>query len=815
MAPTGDLKGTNYEGQEEVSNQAQSSCDLQQPQPDNFHTAPPDNTYILSGQTSLSEPPSYSVRESILPLNIVIQVVGSRGDVQPFVALGRALQLFGHRVRIATHAQFQEFVRSSSLEFFDIGGDPADLMAFMVETPSMIPTLKQLRAGIVQRKRAMYKEMLSGFWKSCIDADSQSNIPFVADAIIANPPSFAHVHCAQALGIPLHLMFTMPWTSTKEFAHPLANITAADLDSRKANYASYAAIELLTWQGLGDLVNDWRVSSLGLEPVPGMEGHRLAEALEIPFTYCWSPSLVPKPSDWGSHINVGGFFFRDETTYSPPLELETFLNNGPPPIYVGFGSIVASGSEGLLTTVLNAARAVGTRVVISQGWSNLGGENAPDVFFIGDCPHEWLFPRVAAVVHHGGAGTTACGLRYGKPTTIIPFFGDQPFWGNVVAKAGAGPEPIPYRFLTSQNLKQALEYCLTSGAVEAARRIADSIIHEDGVTAAVQAFHTNLPLAKMRCDFRPKLTASLCYRKGKREVKMCKQAAAVLAKEQCLPVKHLDLYRTAPITIDSLRWDPITALSAASLSTIFRIVGDTADIVIRPFKIHKSKTEEVTEELAPKRHSIAPSFAMLPLPEFPESEQLAEAIARVPNTNLPLGSQRQAASAVLSDFGKLAGNATKGILIDIPLALTEGLRAVPRLYGTPVRKHDPVDNFQSGLVVAGKTFCEGMAGGVSDIFVHTYHGKKVEGAAGATKGLGKGVASFVTKTTSATLGLFSYPAQGLYRSAWAATHVEPRKMMIMAKLTEGDWLVSEEPQWSTDRDAILQDFNGLRGQRTP
>lgn len=249
MGSTGDSKDTSYGGQNRGSDQAESSCDLQQPQPDTCYTASPDNPHILSGQASLSEPPSYSARESILSLNIVIQVVGSRGDVQPFVALGRALQLFGHRVRIATHAQFQEFVKSSSLEFFDIGGDPADLMAFMVETPSMIPTLKQLRAGIVQRKRAMYKEMLSGFWRSCIDADSQSNVPFVADAIIANPPSFAHVHCAQALGIPLHLMFTMPWTSTKEFPHPLANITAADLDSRKANYASYAAIELLTWQG--------------------------------------------------------------------------------------------------------------------------------------------------------------------------------------------------------------------------------------------------------------------------------------------------------------------------------------------------------------------------------------------------------------------------------------------------------------------------------------------------------------------------------------------------------------------------------------
>lgn len=122
--------------------------------------------------------------------------------------------------------------------------------------------------------------------------------------------------------------------------------------------------------------------------------------------------------------DVGGFFFRDEPNYSPSSELEAFLSNGPTPIYVGFGSIVASGSEGFLTTILNAARAAGVRIIISQGWSNLGGKNSRDVFFIGDCPHEWLFPRVAAVVHHGGAGTTACGLRYGKPTTIIPFFGE-------------------------------------------------------------------------------------------------------------------------------------------------------------------------------------------------------------------------------------------------------------------------------------------------------------------------------------------------------------------------------------------------------
>lgn len=183
-----------------------------------------------------------------MPLNIVIQVVGSRGDVQPFLALGSALRAHGHRVRLATHPNFRDFVLASGLEFFAAGGDPADLMAYMVESPSLIPKMEQIRAGIIQRKRAMYAEMLDGFWRSCIHADDRTNAPFVADAIIANPPSFAHVHCAQALGIPVHLMFTMPWSSTKVFPHPLANIESSKPGS-KTTYASYAAVEFLTWQG--------------------------------------------------------------------------------------------------------------------------------------------------------------------------------------------------------------------------------------------------------------------------------------------------------------------------------------------------------------------------------------------------------------------------------------------------------------------------------------------------------------------------------------------------------------------------------------
>ncbi|KAL0940329.1 Sterol 3-beta-glucosyltransferase UGT80B1-like protein 5 [Colletotrichum truncatum] len=782
-----------------------------------------------SAHAESQTPPEYSPKKQWpMPLNIVIQVVGSRGDVQPFLALAAALMKSGHRVRVATHPQFSSFVLSSSpksssnsLEFFPVGGDPADLMAYMVESPSLIPKMSQIRAGIIQRKRDMYTEMLDGFWRSCVHPDPLTNVPFGADAIIANPPSFAHVHCAQALGIPVHLMFTMPWSSTKAFPHPLANVGYSKADKKSTNHASYAAVEFLTWQGLGDLVNAWRVASLGLEPVPSTEGHRLLEVLQVPFTYCWSPSLVPKPSDWGSHIDVSGFFFRDPAPYTPPDDLKAFLESGPPPIYVGFGSIVVGGIGGLMTMVLSAIKATGVRAIISRGWSNLNGEESPDVFYVGDCPHEWLFQQVAAVIHHGGAGTTACGLRYGKPTTIVPFFGDQPFWGAVVADAGAGPAPIPYRSLTSQKLIHAIQYCLSPEAVTAASQLADSMQMEDGVQAAVDSFHNNLPMSKMACDFFPDQPAALAVGRGKKQVKMCRPVASILVKNGKVERKNLSSYRSKPTNIENQRWDPVTALSAASISTILKMAGATADIIVKPFEEYKRGSEsgdkpEIQAENV-RRNSQAPAFAMLPLPGVGVPEGGGDS----PHPSRPVSSRGDDSSkkpgamavAAANGVGRLAGNTTKGLLVDIPLAVTEGLRAVPNLYGDTVKKHDAVEDFRSGVSVAGKTFCQDMKGGLTDIFVHTYKGKKEEGAMGAAKGLGKGVVSLVTKSTAATFGLVTYPAQGIYRSIWSATNDKTRRSIEDEKLLEGDWMVSMSPTWKMDHAAIVEDFEGLRGMR--
>ncbi|OGM48486.1 putative sterol glucosyltransferase [Aspergillus bombycis] len=746
-------------------------------------------------QTAGEAAPSVPCPVWDLHLNIVIQVVGSRGDVQPFVALGKELQKYGHRVRLATHAKFEQFVRTADLEFYPIGGDPVELMSYM-------------------RKRASMAEILDGCWRSCIEPDPYDKTPFVADAIIANPPSFAHIHCAQALGIPVHLMFTMPWTSTRAFHHPLANLKYSGSDPSLGNLVSFHFVEWLTWQGLGDLINAWRRNVLGLDPIPTTEGPNLVEALNVPFTYCWSPALIPKPKDWASHIgeddtphpyvilanfaDVCGFFFRDPPAYEPPAELDAFLCAGPPPIYIGFGSIVLEDVEKMLSILLDAIQETGVRAIISCGWSNLEHRETPNVHYIGDCPHEWLFQHVAAVVHHGGAGTTACGLRNGKPTTIVPFFGDQPFWGNMIAAAGAGPEPIPHKNLTAQKLADAITYCLTPQAVAVARDIADRIRQECGVRAAVNSFHAHLPRRKMQCDLIPSEPAVWYFKTGRRTVKLSKVAAWTLKHQGRIQGKHLKRYQTKPFTIDIRRWDPFTAVSSASLSTLTGMADATAGIFIDPYKEYKRlrKSDRNRDASNPATSSYS-SLAASETSSTTEPALISRTHASPGISDTELSSDdpdyaRQMAIASATSLGIFLGRSSRGALVDLPLAAVEGMRAVPRLYGEKVRVHDPVRDWKSGAGVAWSTFSHGLYEGVTDIFVHTYQGKKKQGALGVAKGLSKGLVSLTVKTGAATVGLIAYPNQGIYRSLMSTVRKRPVKQIVEARWAEAEWITRVE-----------------------
>ncbi|KAK1509654.1 glycosyltransferase family 28 domain-containing protein [Colletotrichum tamarilloi] len=551
-------------------------------------------------------------REPKPRLNIVIMVIGSRGDAQPFLKIGKILKEdYGHRVRIATHPAFREFVeKDSGLEFFSVGGDPSELMAFMVKNPGMIPTLDAVKAGDIGRRRSAMAEMFDGFWRACINAtDDEKDVhnlkmmgekdPFIADAIIANPPSFAHIHCAEALGIPLHLMFTFPYTPTQAFPHPLASIKKSNVDPGYTNFISYPLVEMMVWQGLGDLVNDFRVKTLGLDAVSTLWAPGATYRLHVPFTYLWSPGLVPKPQDWGEEIDVSGFVFLDlASTFEPPSELEKFLDAGEPPIYIGFGSIVVDDADRFTQMIFEAVELAGVRALVSKGWGGLGGDemDVPDnIFMLENTPHDWLFPRVKACVIHGGAGTTAIALKCGLPTMIVPFFGDQHFWGSILATSKAGPEAVPYKQLDAEKLAEGIKYCLTDEAKEAAAKVAKDIeLEGDGAKNAVRSFHHHLTLGgmnSMRCSILRDRPAVWTLKNT--NVKLSALAADIIVEEGQLSWKRLRLLRHTEWNDFEGPGEPVTGIAGSLAGTMGNVFGGIGSVPYRIAKTsHKRKEKK-------------------------------------------------------------------------------------------------------------------------------------------------------------------------------------------------------------------------------
>jgi hypothetical protein len=254
------------------------------------------------------------------------------------------------------------------------------------------------------------------------------------------------------------------------------------------------------WAGVADIVNDFRERTLGLEPISLTHGPALLDDAEVPMTYLFPERLVPRPPDWGANVDLTNFVFWNRADgYTPPDELRRFLDAGEPPIYVGFGSCVVEDPAALTRTVADAIAKAGVRAILSRGWAKLGdGVSSPDVLVVDDVPHDWLFPKCRAVCHHGGAGTTAAGLRVGLPTVIVPFFGDQFFWGQVVADAGAG-RTIPADGLTVDDLADAFAFCVGDEARQHAEMLAETVRADDAVAMVVDSVHARLPLDAMRC----------------------------------------------------------------------------------------------------------------------------------------------------------------------------------------------------------------------------------------------------------------------------------------------------------------------------
>lgn len=421
------------------------------------------------------------------PYRFTLLTIGSRGDVQPYISLGKALLKEGHKVKIVTHVEFKDWIESYGIDFDIIAGDPSELMALMVSHPS-------ISYSFIKEAKAKFKswidDLLVTSWKACQNTD----------VLIESPSSIGGIHIAEKLKIPYFRAFTMPWTRTR--AYPHAFMVPDQRLGGAYNYMTHVAFENGYWRGTSYQVNKWRVETLGLKKT-SLANMELAC---IPFLYNMSPVVFPPSVDFPEWIKVTGYWFLDESKdYTPPDDLLKFIqkarDDGKKLVYIGFGSIVVENPKELTQAVVNAVLEADVRCILNKGWSDrLGSSKKNDievhlpqeVFNAGSVPHDWLFTKVDAAVHHGGSGTTGASLRFGLPTIIKPFFGDQKFYR--VEDLGCG---VALKSLNSKELAKALKEVTTNQRIiEKAQSIGKAITSENGVQNAIDSIYSMMDYAK-------------------------------------------------------------------------------------------------------------------------------------------------------------------------------------------------------------------------------------------------------------------------------------------------------------------------------
>ncbi len=409
-------------------------------------------------------------------MRIVIIALGSRGDVQPCIVLARGLQDAGHTVLLASHANFAPLVSDYNIHFFPLSGDTHAALtgeAGQAFTNSGRNLLRFMREFM--RASGLLLEQLQDEVLQAVQG---------ADLMISTTLAYFCEYISQKTGIPNIIAHLQPNVRTRAFPCP----AVAGLSLGKTyNYLTYILAEQLFWQLSRPVANRLR-QRLQLPPYP-LTGPYKQFYKRHPTIFCaFSPFVVPRPADWGAEVHETGYWSLDPPAqWQPSPALTTFLEAGPPPVYVGFGSMSGRNASEVTNIVVQALTLTKQRGIILTGWGGLSSSDLPDsIIKLEDAPHNWLFPRMAALVHHGGAGTTASGLRAGVPGILIPFFGDQFFWGQRIQALGVGPRPIPYKQLTAQKLASALRQAIEDSQMRAsAARMGTQIRSEDGVARAV------------------------------------------------------------------------------------------------------------------------------------------------------------------------------------------------------------------------------------------------------------------------------------------------------------------------------------------
>lgn len=421
-------------------------------------------------------------------MKVLINAFGTEGDVRPFVALARGLIAAGHQAALCTPSGFAELVTGPGIEQLPMDNEALELI--QTAMPSMGGPADSFR--ILRRMQAAMRRMMIDEWQAARD--------WQPDVIIYHPKCLGALHVAERLDVPAFISLPLPFfTPTVDFPIPFIGHWPLGGGANRASYA-FNHVTMLIY---GSMINSFRVDTLGLRPKPRTDVllHR-HDGTPLPVLYPFSPHLVPPPADYPDHAHITGPWIADtDPGWTPPADLARFLDAGEPPVYVGFGSMgFGKGADLRTARIVRAVTDRGRRIVLATGWGGLTDKGSEHVHVLRAVPHDWLFPRTAAVIHHGGSGTTHLGLRAGRPTLICPFIGDQPFWGDRVRRLGAGPAPIPSRKINDARLAPAIDQLLDDHDLQrSAARLGHQLRTENGVARAV-AIITDTAAGPARSD---------------------------------------------------------------------------------------------------------------------------------------------------------------------------------------------------------------------------------------------------------------------------------------------------------------------------
>lgn len=394
-------------------------------------------------------------------MKLLILTYGTEGDTRPLVALGQALRGAGHSVHLLGDVRTLGSAEEVDLSHSPLSGDIRQLFS---KWSSQGPkgTTKAMVQLTNANTRAWTVEALAAA-EGC-------------DAILTSGlAGFVGLSVAERLGIPAIGAGMIPLTPSREFASPFLPVGVVP---RVLNHASLRLTNQLFWLAFRSTLNNARETVLGLPPRRTLPtGH--------PMIYGISPTILPRPADWPANARLCGQWQIPARAYAPPSDLADFLHAGPPPIYIGFGSM--TGTDGELMAEALVTALAGRRALFYPGWSGMENIGLPDnIFRIGTTPHDWLFQRTAAVIHHGGSGTTHSATRCGKPSVIIPFAGDQSFWGNRLHRLGIAPPALDGAKVDAAALAKAINFAERPETQKRAAELGERMEGEDGLATAVE-----------------------------------------------------------------------------------------------------------------------------------------------------------------------------------------------------------------------------------------------------------------------------------------------------------------------------------------